>query len=236
MKTAIVTGASSGIGYSIAIHLAKLNYSLALVGRSESNLLDLQNKIRGNGGDCKVILADLEKEESAKEIVDKTMAGFGQIDVLINNAGMAHSAQIMDTDAETWNKIFSVNVRSVFLLCKAAIPFLKKAENPFIFNIGSVVGFKGYTEQSVYAASKHALTGFTKVLAKEAQRDGIQVHLISPGGVNTAMATAMRPDIDKENLILPEEISELVVFLLTRKGKGTIDHLYIRRKNGLAFD
>lgn len=236
MKTAIVTGASSGIGYCIAIQLAKLNYSLALVGRSERKLLAVQNKIRENGGDCFIILTDLENEESSKVIVEKTLAHYGQIDVLINNAGMAHSAQIVDTDAETWNKIFSVNVRSVFLLCKAAIPALKNAENPFIINIGSVVGFKGYTEQAVYASSKHALAGFTKVLAKEVQKDGIQVHLISPGGVNTEMATAMRPDIDKENLILPEEIAELIEFLLTRRGKGTIDHLYIRRKNGLAFD
>jgi 3-oxoacyl-[acyl-carrier protein] reductase len=98
------------------------------------------------------------------------------------------------------------------------------------------VGFKGYMDQAAYASSKHALTGFTKVLAKEVQQDGIKVHLISPDGANTEMMREMRPDIDTEQLIQPEEIAEIVEFLVTRKGKGTIDHLYIRRQSGLAFD
>ena len=93
-----------------------------------------------------------------------------------------------------------------------------------------------YADLSAYASSKHALTGFTKVLAKEVQEDGIKVHLISPGGVNTEMVREMRPDIDTEQLIQPEEISEIVEFLVNRKGRGTIDHLYIRRQSGLAFD
>lgn len=99
-----------------------------------------------------------------------------------------------------------------------------------------MVGFKGYAGQAAYASSKHALTGFTKVLAKEVQGDGIKVYLISPGGVNTEMVQEMRPDIDSEQLIQPEEIAKLVQFLVTRKGKGTIDHFYIRRQSGLAFD
>ena len=155
---------------------------------------------------------------------------------MVNNAGLAHSGPISETDIETWNKIFKVNARAPFFLSKAAIPFLKKNENPIIINISSVVGFKGYAGQAAYASSKHALTGFTKVLAKEVQRDGIKVHLISPGGVNTEMVQEMRPDIDSEQLIQPEEIAELVQFLVTRKGKGTIDHFYIRRQSGLAFD
>lgn len=113
---------------------------------------------------------------------------------------------------------------------------MKESPKPVIINIGSVVDFKGYINQSVYASSKHALAGFTKVLAKEVQKDGIKVHLISPGGVNTEMVREMRPDINAQKLIQPEEIAELIEFLLTRKGKGTIDHLYIRRQSGLAFD
>lgn len=99
-----------------------------------------------------------------------------------------------------------------------------------------MVDFKGYVNQSAYASSKHALAGFTKVLAKEVQEFGIQVHLISPGGVNTEMVREMRPDIDTSQLIQPEEIAELVEFLVNRKGQGTIDHFYLRRKSGLAFD
>ncbi len=236
MKTAIVTGASSGIGRCIALELARLNYALVVTGRNEEHLLSLKEQIEKKGARCEIILADLLKENVAGQIVQESMEYYGQIDVLVNNAGVAHAAPISETDTEVWDRIFSINARAPFLLCKEAIPFLKRSKNPIIINIGSVVGFKGYPGQAAYGASKHALAGFTKVLAKEVQQDGIQVHLISPGGVNTDMATTMRPDIDKENLILPEEIAELVGFLVSRKGKGTIDHFYVRRKNGSAFD
>jgi len=236
MKTAIITGASSGIGRSIAMQLAKMDYALAVTGRNEENLIRLKALVEAEGSECLTLVADLCKEDAAKWIVEKTMDPFGQIDVLVNNAGIAQYAPISETDAEMWDLIFKVNVRAPFLLCKEAVPLLKKSKNPFIINIASVVGFKGYVGQAAYTSSKHALTGFTKVLAKEVQKEGIRVHLISPGGVNTAMATAMRPDIDTKDLILPEEIAELIEFLVTRKGKGTIDHFYIRRNNGLAFD
>lgn len=236
MKTAIVTGASRGIGRAIALKIATLNYVMVLVGRSEEALFELKTEIEEMGVPCLSISVDLEKEETPELIVKETIVRFGQIDVLINNAGLAHSAKIMETDTDIWNKLFHVNARAPFFLCKAAVPFLKQSENPVIINISSVVGFKGYAGQAAYTSSKHALAGFTKVLAKEVQQDGIKVHLISPGGVNTEMVQQMRPDINFDELIQPEEIAELVEFLVTRKGKGIIDHFYIRRQSGLAFD
>jgi 3-oxoacyl-[acyl-carrier protein] reductase len=236
MRTAIVTGASRGIGKSIALKLAELKYALVVVARNKHHLSELKAEIEKLGVPCLTLSVDLEKEETPDLIVKETMTSFGQIDVLINNAGLAYSAEILDTETETWNKLFNVNARAPFFLCKAAVPFLKISENPVIINISSVVGFKGYAGQAAYASSKHALSGFTKVLAKEVQEDGIKVHLISPGSVNTEMVQEMRPDIDTSELIQPDEIAELVEFLVTRQGKGTIDHLYIRRQSGLAFD
>jgi 3-oxoacyl-[acyl-carrier protein] reductase len=236
MKTAIVTGASRGIGKAIALKLAELHYNLVIVGRSVQLLDQLKSEIEKTGGRCLAIEADLSNENAPVDIIKETVSHFGQIDVLVNNAGMSHSGAFTETDLEAWNKVHAVNARAPFFLCKTAIPVLKESSNPVIINIGSVVGFKGYANQAAYASSKHALTGFTKVLAKEVQEDGIKVHLISPGGVNTEMVREMRPDIDTEQLIQPEEIAEIVEFLVTRKGRGTIDHLYIRRQSGLAFD
>ncbi|WP_321374127.1 SDR family oxidoreductase [uncultured Draconibacterium sp.] len=236
MKTAIVTGASSGIGKCIALQLAQLNYSLVITGRNEKNLQDVKKQIEKLGADCLVVVCDLSGEDIPLQLINKTITHFGQLDLLINNAGVASATKIAETSIDIWDQVFKINARAPFLLCKEAVPHLKKSKNPIIINIGSVVGSKGYYGQGAYAASKHALTGFTKVLAKEVQQDGIKVHLISPGGVNTEMATAMRPDIDTSDLILPEEIAELVEYLVTRKGKGTIDHFYVRRENGLAFD
>lgn len=236
MKTAIITGASKGIGKAIALKLASLNYATVIVGRSEKHLAAIKETIEDMGSPCLILAVDLSEEETPEIIVRETLTRFGRIDLLVNNAGLAQSAQISETDIDTWNKIFMVNARAPFFLSKAAIPFLKKSENPIIINVSSVVGFKGYAGQAAYASSKHALTGFTKVLAKEVQGDGIKVHLISPGGVNTEMVQEMRPDIDPEQLIQPEEIAELVEFLVTRKGKGIIDQFYMRRQSGLAFD
>lgn len=236
MKTALITGASKGIGKTIALKLASLRYNLIITGRSKQLLKELQEEVEAMGRKCLLIEADMNHENTPGKLINEAVAHFGQLDVLVNNAGTGHSAPISETTPEIWNKLFTLNARAPFFLCKAAIPYLKKSNHPVIINIGSVVSFKGYTHQSAYAASKHALAGFTKVLAKEVQQDGIRVHLISPGGVNTEMVRKMRPDIDTSQLIQPEEIAELIAFLVTRKGNGTIDHLYLRRQSGLAFD
>ena len=234
--TAIVTGASKGIGRAIALKLADLDYNVAATARNSVLLEDLAQYIESGGGQCQPLALDLQEGNAPARIVERVVSRFGNIDVLVNNAGISHSGPVAKTDIDTWDKLHAVNARTPFFLCKAAVPHMKASQNPVIINIGSVVGFKGYVEQAAYASSKHALSGFTKVLAKEVQPMGIRVHMISPGGVHTDMVSEMRPDINTEELIRTEEIAELVEFLVTRKGKGTIDHLYIRRFSGLAFD
>ena len=234
--TAIITGASKGIGKVVALKLATLNYNISIVGRSGRLLKELQSEIESLGRECLIIETDISLEEAPERIVNETYKHFGRIDLLVNNAGMSFSGSVMETDRDVWNKLFAVNACAPFFICQAAIPYLKKSDNPVIIKMGSVVGFKGYINQAAYSSSKHALVGFTKVLAKEVQKDGIMVHVISPGAVNTEMVREMRPDIDYSELIQPEEIADIVEFLVTKKGKGTIDHIYIRRQSGLAFD
>jgi 3-oxoacyl-[acyl-carrier protein] reductase len=235
-KVALITGASKGIGKVIALKLAEIGFDLLITGRNEKQLLQTKAEVEKCQVQCAIISTDLEAPDAPTIIIQEAIRVYGQIDVLINNAGIANSMSIKDTSLELWNTIFKVNARAPYFLCKEAIPYLKESKNPVIINMGSVVDFKGYINQSAYASSKHALAGFTKVLAKEVQADGIKVHLISPGGVNTEMVREMRPDINANELIQPEEIAELIEFLLSRKGRGTIDHFYLRRKSGLAFD
>lgn len=232
---ALVTGASRGIGKAIARQLSEDGYDLAIVGRDAAALERTAEEICcGNG--IFPIVADLEKVEAAKEIVCRAVEHFGGLDLLVNCAGLSHKGSFTTVTPELWDRIFAVNARAPFFICREALPYLKDSEKPMVINIASVVGFKGYEGQSVYASSKHALTGFTKVFAKEVQPFGIRVHLISPGGVATEMVKEMRPDIAPDELIQPEEIAEIVHFLVTRKGAGTIDQFYIRRYSGLAFD
>ena len=231
---ALLTGASRGIGRAIALELADLGFDLALVGRDQVSLEETASLIPGTR--VSLITADLSDPSSAKYIVERTVSAFGGLDLLVNCAGVPQKGPFTEVTPEEWDKVFAVNARAPFFICQAALEPLKKSSKPMVINIASVVGFKGYINQSVYSSSKHALTGFTKVFAKEVQPFGIRVHLISPGGVATEMVKKMRPDIDPSELIQPEEIAEIVRFLVTRKGSGTIDQFYIRRYTGLAFD
>ena len=235
--TALVTGASKGIGRIIAEQLASDGYDLALVGRDTESLDEVRARVTAEWGVRAICIeADLSDIRSCGRIVEETANAFGGLDLLVNCAGLSHKGGFTTVTPEEWDRIFAVNARAPFFICQAALPHLKRSEKPIVINIASVVGFKGYVDQSVYASSKHALTGFTKVFAKEVQPFGIRVHLISPGGVATEMVKKMRPDINADELIQPEEIAEIVHFLVTRKGKGTIDQFYIRRYSGLAFD
>lgn len=235
--TALVTGASKGIGRIIAEQLAADGYDLALVGRDTESLDEVRARVTAEWGIRAICIeADLSDIRSCGRIVEETANAFGGMDLLVNCAGLSHKGGFTTVTPEEWDRIFAVNARAPFFICQAALPHLKRSEKPIVINIASVVGFKGYVDQSVYASSKHALTGFTKVFAKEVQPFGIRVHLISPGGVATEMVKKMRPDINADELIQPEEIAEIIHFLVTRKGKGTIDQFYIRRFSGLAFD
>lgn len=233
---ALVTGASRGIGKVIAMELALLGYDLALVARDAAALSGVIEALPDSCARAIAVPADLTQEESYEAVVAETVSQLGGLDVLVNCAGLSQAGPFTEVTPEEWNRIFAVNAKAPFFLSKAALPYLKQSQKPIVINIASVVGFKGYVNQSVYASSKHALTGFTKVFAKEVQPFGIRVHLISPGGVATEMVRQMRPDIRPDELIQPEEIAEIVRFLVTKKGQGTIDQVYIRRYTGLAFD
>lgn len=232
----IITGASRGIGKSIALELAKYNYDFSLVARNRDKLEKIKAELTEKGAEVLSLPVDLAEEYVASDIVDQTIHHFGRIDVLINNAGIALNKSLQESDVSIWNRIFSVNVRTPYFLCQKCLPYLKKSGKPVIINMGSVVDHKGYANQSIYAASKHALAGFTSVLAKEVQKEGIRVHLISPGGVKTEMVTGVRPDLDTGELIDPGEIANIVAFLCNYSGKGTIDQVKIRRFNSLPFD
>jgi len=235
-KTALVTGGSGGIGKAISKELAKSGYKVAIIGKNQTKLEKAVAEIKEAGNEAYGIQANLLHKNAPKDIIEKVSAWSGQLNILVNCAGVSKLGNFTEVSVEEWDRIFIVNARAPFFICREALPLLKKAEKAIVINIASVVGFKGYIHQSVYSSSKHALTGFTKVFAKEVQPFGIRVHLISPGGVATEMVTKMRPDINTKELIKPEEIADIVHYIINCKGNGTIDQFYIRRYSGLAFD
>jgi 3-oxoacyl-[acyl-carrier protein] reductase len=229
-KVAVITGAGRGIGRSIALGLSIEKMRLVLTGRKVVLLEKLQNELAEKKTDTLVISANLEDQSAPEMIVSKTIEKYGQIDVLVNNAGTAVSKRIEDTEISDWNTLINVNARAPFFLTKEAMKYLKKSLLGHVINIGSVVDTKGYVSQAAYTASKHALLGFSKVLAMEGRKDGITVNVISPGGVDTELISGMRPDINRSELIDPGEIAGLVVFLLKQGGNAAIDHIKVRRR------
>ena len=123
----------------------------------------------------------------------------------------------------------AVNVRAPMLLVNAALPYLEQSGHAAVINIGSVVSVKGYETQGAYTASKHALLGYTKVLARELFKKGIRVHVLLPGGVGTELIRETRPDLDMNDLSTPQEIADIILFLLKNRNNSVIDEISIRR-------
>lgn len=228
-KVAIVTGASRGIGRAFSIALAHEAATVVLAARSIEKLQETAEQVTKAGGKPEIVITELTEEESIKNLVKTTQEKFSRLDILINNAGVTHSAKLEQTATEDWQRCIDVNARAPFILCREALPLLKKSQMGHIINIASVVGVKGYPLQSAYTSSKHALRGMTISLAEELKGSNIRVHLLCPGGVNTDMVGSVRPDIKKDELMQPEEIAELVLYLVTHKGNAVIDELHIRR-------
>lgn len=230
---ALITGASRGIGRAVAIALSEAGYRPALAARDEEGL-----KISASeciGADPLIFPVDLTEEGVPEALVADIIEKTGRLDLLINNAGAVISRSFEDTRAADWDQMMALNARAPFLLTRAALGALRRAPEAAVVNVGSVVSFKGYEMQAAYSASKHALAGWTKVLAREVFADGIRVHLIAPGGVATDMVRDVRPDIDESELIAPEEIARAIVFLVTHRGNAVIDVLELHRSGKSPF-
>ncbi len=228
-QVAIVTGASRGIGRAISVALASEGTAVVLAARSRDRLQETAEEVTKAGGQALVVATELTEEQSIKNIVKVTRERFGRLDILVNNAGVAHSAKLEETSTEDWQRCLWVNARAPFILCREALPMLRKSQSASIINIASVVGVKGYPLQSAYTSSKHALRGMTISLAEELKDSNVRVHLLCPGGVDTDMVGNIRPDIKREDLIGPDEIAELVLYLVTHRGNAVIDEMRIRR-------
>lgn len=226
-KIALVTGAGRGIGRAISIALGTEGATVVLAARDTDKLEQAALEIDKAGGKPVIATVELTDENSIKTLAAKTAGIAERLDILVNCAGVTHAALLEKTETADWDRCMNVNARGAFIMCRETIPLLRNSSQSCIINICSVVGVKGYPNQSAYSASKHAMRGMTMALAEEL--DNIRVHLICPGGVNTEMVSSVRPDIDKSELIEPEEIAEVALYLATHKGNAVMDEVHLRR-------
>ena len=217
-KTALVTGATGGIGAAIAKALAAQGARVALSGRKENVLKKLADEI---GGDTVILPADLSGAEAATDLIKRAEEALGQLDILVNNAGLTRDNLSMRMKEEEWQSVLDVNLTAPFMLAKAAQRGMMKRRAGRIINISSVVGTTGNPGQANYVAAKAGMTGWTKAMAQEVASRGITVNAIAPGFIATAMTEALTDDQkEKINANIPagrmggaDEIAAAAVYL-----------------------
>jgi len=230
-NTAIITGAGRGIGRAIALALAGKGLHVGLLARSEDQLKAVADEIHAGGGTaCYTVcdLADLNTIPSAFHILQ---AQLGNVDVLVNNAGLFVERSVEQLDCREWERAIRVNLTAPFLLSQLALPFMKKAGGGRIIHIASTASTQGYLHQSAYCASKHGLLGFARSLALEAKKENIHVHTLCPGGVDTDMiqGTQLAKRMAGQPMIQSEDMAKMVLFLLEQPENIDLPELVVRR-------
>lgn len=229
-KTALITGASSGIGRKTAIKLARLGYQVALTARNKTDLENTRKKITENKEKCILLPLDLSQEKNIKKCIDTTIASFQRLDVLVNAAGIIGSGSVETTELKDWDYMMNINLRSVFLLMKAAVPHLKKTRGTIV-NVSSVTGLRAFPGILSYCVSKAGVDQLTRCAALELAADGIRVNAVNPGVMQTNLHKRGGMDEKKYQEFLkhsksthplgrvgqPQEAAELIAFLASEK-------------------
>lgn len=186
-KKAIVTGGAGGIGRAASLALAAEGAAVAVVDLNAEAAEAVASEIRAAGGTAIALAADVSSEADIEHVVASTAAEFGGIDVVFNNAGIIRRTTAVETTVEEWDRVFGVNVRAIFLMCKHVVPLMAAAGGGSIVNTGSGWGLKGGGQAISYCASKGAVVNMTRALAIDHGPQGIRVNSVNPGDVDTGM-------------------------------------------------
>jgi 2-dehydro-3-deoxy-D-gluconate 5-dehydrogenase len=220
-KTALVTGASKGIGASIAIAMAQAGADVVLVGRSQDSLSATRTAIENLGRTTETLIADVESRDQIA-VAFKSIEQLN-IEIVVNNAGSISRAPAIETSLEDWDRIIDTNLNSVFQISQLCAKSMLAKGHGRIINIASLLSFQGGINVPAYTASKHAVAGVTKALANEWGAKGVTVNAIAPGYISTDNTQALRNDVDRNASILaripigrwgtPEDLAAVAVFL-----------------------
>ncbi|TWT42514.1 3-oxoacyl-[acyl-carrier-protein] reductase [Botrimarina hoheduenensis] len=227
-QTAIVTGASRGIGKAVALGLASAGAKVALVARSVERLNEVADEIRAAGGEAAVYEGDVTDSDTSTRIVDGVVEAWGKLDILVNNAGITRDTLLPRMSDEDWDEVIAANLRSVFLFTRAAGQAMMRTKRGRIINMSSVSGLMGNPGQANYSASKAGIIGFTQTVARElaSRRRAITVNAICPGFIASDMTDALgeplleavKQRVPLQRLGQAEEIADAVLYLSSDSG------------------
>ena len=226
-QIAVVTGAGRGIGRAIALKFAEEGADIVCVSRTEENSLKVANEVRAAGRRAWAHSVDVSNPKAVATAAEKILAETGRVDILVNNAGVARDGLLMRMSDEDWDTVLNTNLRGAFSFTKAFSRGFLRQRSGRIINIASVIGLIGNAGQCNYAASKAALIGFTKSVARELGSRGITANAVAPGFIQTDMTSELSEEMQSELLKkiplngfgLPEDIATAVLFLVSPAGR-----------------
>jgi 3-oxoacyl-[acyl-carrier protein] reductase len=227
-RVAIVTGGSRGIGLAIAHALAAEGVQVAVTARSAAHLSGARRTIEAAGpAGVEALQADVRRHDDARRAVDATVARFGGLDILINNAGVGVFTDIASMTPDQWADVIDTNLTGVYNMCHAALPHLRRRGGGFIINISSLAGKNPFAQAAAYCASKAGLNAFSEALMQEVRYDNIRVSYVMPGSVSTAFSSG-DASTGADWKIAPEEVAEVVLNLLRHNARSLPSRVELR--------
>ncbi|MBD1881089.1 MULTISPECIES: SDR family oxidoreductase [unclassified Coleofasciculus] len=234
-RRALITGASSGIGKATALAFAKAGFHVALVSRSESKLEAVAEAARKTGVTAKAYALDLADIEQVREKVAAIADSFGSIDVLVNNAGMGYTGEIMSTPLSEWQQVIDLNLTSAFQCIQGILPSMRDRGSGIIINVASIAGQQPFPGWGAYNVSKAALIALSKTLAAEERAKGIRVVTISPGAVNTPIwdTETVQVELNRSAMLTPEIVAQSILHMALVPEQAVIEELTLMPNAGV---
>jgi NADP-dependent 3-hydroxy acid dehydrogenase YdfG len=233
-QVALITGGGRGIGAETAKQLAQRGATVALVARTQAQLEDTAAQIRAAGGKAHWFVVDVSDEGALREAVQGALGITGNIDILVNNAGFIQSVgAIESSDPAEWWRTLEGNLKGLYLTTRLVLPSMLEQGRGQIVNVLSVAGARAFAGLSAYSCAKAAGLMLTRVLAKEVRKRGVRVMAILPGAVDTAIWGEGAGVPDREKMIRPESVAQIIVQMLTTPADATIDELLVLPQEGI---
>jgi len=230
--TALVTGATEGIGRATALALGRVGYRVGICSRSTEKVEATLAELRAQGVTAAGAAADVADPDQVRHLVDQVRGALGEIDVLVNNAGVLIARPIEELTLEHWDVTMATNLRSLYLTTRLVLPGMRTRRQGTIVNVASLAGRNGFVGGSAYSASKHAVLGFSRSLMLEVRKDNVRVIAICPGSVATGMLrdqAMLKPD--HERILRPEDVAASILHVLTLPTGALVSELDIRPTN-----
>jgi 3-oxoacyl-[acyl-carrier protein] reductase len=230
--TALVTGATEGIGRATALALGRAGYRVGICSRSIEKVEATLAELRAQGVTAAGAAADVADPDQVRHLVDQVRGALGEIEVLVNNAGVLIARPIDELTLEDWDVTMATNLRSLYLTTRLVLPGMRTRRQGTIVNVASLAGRNGFVGGSAYSASKHAVLGFSRSLMLEVRKDNVRVIAICPGSVATGMLrnqAMLKPD--HERILRPEDVAASILHVLTLPTGALVSELDIRPTN-----